>query len=102
MWEQTLVWSWGTLVWPLRSVCWAPRVQVRVLPPYKELVNAVPQTVPHTTAQEVTIQARAGKCSPPLFGRDELCSPLPGVMVLSASVGAQRTGHGCQGEPELL
>lgn len=37
-----------------------------------------------------------------LFGRDELWSPLPRVMVLSASVSAQHTGHGWQGEPELL
>lgn len=105
MWEQTLVWSWGTLVWPLRSVCWAPRVQVRVLPPYKELVNAVPQTVPHTTAQEVTIQARAGKCSPPPVwqGRAVLPSPRgdgsqcisPAQQVPSAQATAVRVSQSC-------
>lgn len=36
----------GTLSWPLRSVCWGLRVQVPVLPPYRELVDAVPHTVP--------------------------------------------------------
>lgn len=90
VWEQSLVWSWGTLRWPLR-VC-AGYSEFRS---YKELVNAVPHTVPHPTTQEVTVQARAGKSSPPVW-QGQAVSPLARVMVLSVSVRAQHPGHGCQ------
>lgn len=77
----------GTLVWPLRSVCWVLRVQVPALPPYKELFLTQCHTPQHTRSLPKHDQV---SLLLPLFGRDELWSPVPKVMVQCQSVLAHR------------